>query len=69
MYIYREITPFVEALAKAFPVVMVTGPRQSGKSTLVQKMFSNHLYVNMENPQEREKAKADTEGLRSYDCR
>ena len=65
MYIYREIMPFVEALAKAFPVVMVTGPRQSGKSTLVQKMFSNHLYVNMENPQEREKAKADTEGFLS----
>ena len=63
MYIYREITPYVEALAKAFPVVMVTGPRQSGKSTLVQEIFPNHLYVNMENPQEREKAKADAEGF------
>ena len=65
MYIYREITPYVETLAKTFPVVMVTGPRQSGKSTLVQEMFSNHLYVNMENPQEREKAKADAEGFLS----
>ncbi len=65
MYIYREITPYVAALAKAFPIVMVTGPRQSGKSTLVQEMFSNHLYVNMENPQEREMAKADAEGFLS----
>ena len=63
MYIYREITPYVEKLAKAFPVVMVTGPRQSGKSTLVQEVFPNHMYVNMENPQEREKAKADAEGF------
>lgn len=65
MYINREITPYVAALAKAFPIVMVTGPRQSGKSTLVQEMFSNHLYVNMENPQEREMAKADAEGFLS----
>lgn len=65
MYIYREITPYVEKLAKIFPVVMVTGPRQSGKSTLVQEMFPDHLYVNMENPQEREKAKADAEGFLS----
>ena len=63
MYIYREITPYIEKLAKTFPVVMVTGPRQSGKSTLVQAMFPNHLYANMENPQEREKAKADAEGF------
>lgn len=65
MYIYREITPYLERLAKIFPVVLVTGPRQSGKSTLVQEMFPQYLYVNMENPQEREKAKADMEGFLS----
>lgn len=66
MYIYREITPFLEKLAKTFPVVLITGPRQSGKSTLVQEMFRDYLYVNMENPQEREKAKADAESFLSH---
>ncbi len=37
-------------LAEKFPVVTVTGPRQSGKSTLVKMTFQNYDYVSLENP-------------------
>ena len=48
MYIEREITAYVKKLASMFPVVMVTGPRQSGKSTLVKRMFADGEYLTMD---------------------
>lgn len=63
MYIHREISPFVLKLAKAFPVVLVTGPRQSGKSTLVKEMFHGYTYVNMEMPNERARARENPESF------
>lgn len=33
-----------------YPVVTITGPRQSGKTTLVQKLFKDHAYFSLENP-------------------
>ena len=46
-------------MAGWFPVVSVTGLRQSGKSTLVRKIFSEYDYVNLENIDTREAALAD----------
>ena len=57
MYIEREITPYIRKLATMFPVVMVTGPRQSGKSTLVKKIFPEHEYVTMDDYSELAKAR------------
>jgi hypothetical protein len=37
-------------LASQFPVLTLTGPRQSGKTTLVKAVFSGHDYVTLENP-------------------
>jgi len=37
-----------------FPVVVVLGPRQSGKTTLVRDVFKDHLYVSLEEPDMRE---------------
>ncbi|NDH09253.1 MAG: hypothetical protein EBY16_06505, partial [Gammaproteobacteria bacterium] len=34
-----------------FPVVILLGPRQSGKTTLVQHVFKKHKYVNLEDPE------------------
>ncbi len=45
----REITPRLTALATGFPVVSVTGPRQSGKTTAVRHAFPQHAYVSLEN--------------------
>ena len=37
-------------LASQYKAVAVTGPRQSGKTTLVKFVFSNKPYVSLENP-------------------
>ncbi|NTU73731.1 ATP-binding protein [Candidatus Roizmanbacteria bacterium] len=49
--IKRAITPHIDRLRKGFPVIVVTGPRQSGKTTLIKKMFSDYHYFNLENPE------------------
>lgn len=59
MYIRREIEPFVRKLAENFPVVMVTGPRQSGKSTLVKTIFPQYEYLSMDDYSELEMAKSE----------
>ncbi len=51
------------ATARAYPVLTVTGPRQSGKSTLVRKVFPGHDYVSLENPDDRAFAMEDPRGF------
>jgi hypothetical protein len=50
-------------LARQFPVVSVTGPRQSGKTTLVKSAFPNHEYVSLEGPDELDFAITDPKGF------
>ncbi len=47
------------AMARGFPVLAVTGPRQSGKTTLARTAFPDLPYVNLEDPDTRELALAD----------
>lgn len=47
--IRRQLEPKLLALARGFPVVSLTGPRQSGKTTLVRAAFPEHAYLNLEN--------------------
>jgi hypothetical protein len=61
--IERSLSRKLSVLAKEFPVVTVTGPRQSGKTTLVRMVFSGHDYVNLEDPDEREFAVSDSRGF------
>lgn len=49
--IKRIITSQINRLRKGFPVIVVTGPRQSGKTTLIKKMFPDYQYFNLENPE------------------
>lgn len=48
--IKRKIEAQLKKASQQFGVVSVTGPRQSGKTTLVKKMFPHHEYINLENP-------------------
>ena len=46
-------------MARTFPVVAITGPRQSEKTTLARRVFSDRPYVLLENPDVLERAQAD----------
>lgn len=61
--IERTLSSFVKDNAGWFPVVSVTGPRQSGKSTLVQHVFPDYEYVNLEDESTRNLALADPAGF------
>lgn len=61
-YIPRLIEPEILTAQKSYPVILVTGPRQSGKSTLCRHMFPEYKYVNLENITERVKAQVDPTG-------
>ena len=57
--IKREAANALIDLSKGYYIVVVTGPRQSGKTTLVQQVFANKKYVSLEDPDEREFAEQD----------
>ncbi len=57
--IERDITPLLVSLFKQYPFVTVTGPRQSGKTTLCRIAFPDLEYVNLEAPDAREFAESD----------
>ena len=46
----RSIEPVLQTLADQYPVVTITGPRQSGKTTLCRKVFPDKPYANLESP-------------------
>ena len=50
MYIERSIKKQVLELKKGFPVIVITGPRQSGKTTFLQHSFPKYKYFNLEDP-------------------
>lgn len=55
----RQATSTLTRLARGFPIVALTGPRQSGKTTLAKAVFQGKPYVSLENPDERAFAQAD----------
>lgn len=48
-YYTRNIEVEIKRLSKLFPVIVITGPRQSGKTTLCKNLFDDFHYVNLEN--------------------
>jgi len=55
----RKIIPKANYLLEKFPVISVTGPRQSGKTTLIRNYFPDYTYYNLEMPDFREWATSD----------
>ena len=55
----RALAPRLQTLAAQYPVVTVTGPRQSGKTTLTRALFADKPYVNLERPDVRRFAAED----------
>ncbi len=55
----RQATSTLQRLAKGFPILALTGPRQSGKTTLAKHVFAQKAYVSLENPDELEFANSD----------
>lgn len=48
--LFRNITPFLLNAFKFYPVIFLTGPRQSGKTTLLKHVFPDFKYISLENP-------------------
>jgi len=61
--IRRTLQDDLERLAGQYPVVTLTGPRQSGKTTLARMAFPDQQYVSLETPAEREFANQDPVGF------
>ena len=64
----RQITAAITSLLPKYPILAITGPRQSGKTTLLKEAFPTYRYVSLENPDNRAYAADDPVGfLKTYD--
>lgn len=61
--IKRHLQSVLEDSAKLFPVITLTGPRQSGKTTLARATFKNAHYISLEDPAIRNLAIEDAKGF------
>ncbi len=61
--IKRQISAKCIEASKKYPVLTITGPRQSGKTTLARMVFSDYRYVSLEEPDNAAYAKEDPKGF------
>ena len=66
MYYSRIVATQLDVLKKGFPVVVATGPRQAGKTTLLREHFPKYEYFNLENPQTLSFIMSDPQGFLSH---
>lgn len=59
----RDVAPLAVQLARQYPVLTLTGPRQSGKTTLCRSLFPDKPYVTLEDPDARRFAEEDPRGF------
>jgi predicted AAA+ superfamily ATPase len=63
MIIERRLTLHIRKMLKQFPIVSITGPRQSGKTTLLREFFPEYKYFNLERLDLREMILTDPMGF------
>jgi predicted AAA+ superfamily ATPase len=63
LLIPRTLQPRLRKAAREYPIVTLTGPRQSGKTTLARSAFAQYAYVSLEDPDQQQFALADPRGF------
>ncbi len=61
--IKRELSGKLAEASKKYPVLTITGPRQSGKTTLARHVFSDYQYISLEEPDNAKMAREDPRGF------
>lgn len=59
----RTAARLLDEIRAGYPVITITGPRQSGKTTLARAAFADKPYISLETPDEREFARTDPRGF------
>jgi predicted AAA+ superfamily ATPase len=59
----RHAVTAAHRLARGFPILLITGPRQSGKTTLARALFADRAYCSLEDPEQRAFALEDPRGF------
>lgn len=65
MYINRNSSSLLKRYSRQYPIVTITGPRQSGKTTLCRHIFSDMKYISLEDWDNRKYAQKDPRGFLS----
>ncbi len=69
MWIHREISSKILSLKKSKKVILLTGPRQTGKSSLLKKLFPKMNYVSLDKPSTAYKAEHSGEDfINEFSC-
>jgi len=61
--VLRQLSTKAEFLSNKFPILTITGPRQSGKTTLIKNVFKDFPYYSLESPDVRQLILSDPQGF------